>query len=87
MVLTLNNDGREREVEILSGTASSPDFLALGPATVLLRDEPSWRSALPTAAGNDAAGLEAWVPPMPKGDPGTMTKDANIVAIRRGDGR
>jgi hypothetical protein len=86
MVLTLNNDGREREVELLSGTASSPDFLALGPATVLLRDEPSWRSALPTAAGNDAAGLEA-VAPMPKGDPGTTMKDANIVAIRRGDGR
>ena len=56
--------------------------LALGPAAVLLRDELP-RLAFPMA-GRDAA---AAIPPMPKGEPGTTTKEASIVAMRIGDGR
>lgn len=89
LVLTLNNEGRDREVPRLSSeSTNSLDDLALGPAAVLLRDEPPWRSAFPMA-GRDAAcaGFEAWIPPMPKGDPGTTTKEASIVAMSMGDGR
>ena len=89
LVLTLNNEGRDREVPRLSSVpTNSLDGLALVPAAVLLRDDPPWRSAFPRA-GRDAAcaGFEAWIPPMPKGEPGTTTKDASIVAMRMGDGR
>ena len=85
---TLNNDGRELEVpRLLSETVRSPDPLALGPATVRLRAVPPWRSAFPMAGRDAAAGFDAWIPPMPKGDPGTDKNDASIVAMSRGDGR
>lgn len=89
LVLTLNNEGRDSDVPRLSSEpTNSLGGLALGPAAVLLRDEPPWRSAFPMA-GRDAAcaGFDAWIPPMPKGEPGTTTKDASIVAMRIGDGR
>ena len=84
LVPTLNNEDRDREVPRLSSEPTNAlDDLALGPATVLLRDELPWRSAFPMA-GRDAA---AWIPPIPKGEPGTTTKEASIVAMRIGDGR
>ena len=83
LVPTLNNEDSLREVPRLSSEPTNAlDGLALGPATVLLRDEPPWTSAFPMA-GRDAA----WIPPMPKGEPGTTTKEASIVAMRIGDGR